>query len=269
MQHRHSLLAGAAAIGLTVAGIGSPMAGPDYYGPTIIPGAPPFFWQGFYVGGNLGGVWSSIDGAGYHDLYFPGIASSFQPGGLTGAGAFGGLQLGYNWQTGCCYVVGIEADIGDMDAGLNTRTITVAGTGGDYASFKTNADAGLYGDIAARAGYSWGHTIFYAKGGFAWFDLGLSASETVVTASGTSQYGNGAGNGFLTGWTAGAGFETMINPNWSWKIEYQYFDFSNGNDGGCCFDGVHNFRLINGDLTISTVKVGFNYIFNYAQPALK
>jgi outer membrane immunogenic protein len=190
---------------------------------------------------------------------------------MTGSGALGGMQLGYNWQTGtCCFILGVEADIGGMDAGLNSRTIAVAGTSGNYASFKTNADGGFYADLTGRAGYNWGHTLFYAKGGFAWFDPSLWAGETVVTPSGTTVYGNGNGNSSLTGWTVGAGFETMINPNWSWKIEYQYFDFSNiGNDGGCCFDGAHNFRYFNGDLTVNSVKVGFNYIFNSALPALK
>jgi outer membrane immunogenic protein len=183
---------------------------------------------------------------------------------------FGGLQLGYNWQSSAyCFVFGIEVDIGGMDTGLDSRSITVQGANGDFVNFRTNAEAGFFGDVTGRVGYSWRHTLIYAEGGFAWFDPGLSVTETVVTASGSSFYGNADKSGFLTGWTVGGGFETMINPRWSWKIEYQFFDLSNNNnDNGCCFDGVHNFRFLNGDLTVTSVKVGFNYIFNDARPLL-
>lgn len=35
-------------------------------------------------------------------------------------------------------------------------------------------------------------------------------------------------NAWKTGWTAGAGLEAKIRPNWSWKFEYLYADFSGG-----------------------------------------
>ncbi len=276
MQHNTSLLlAGAVALGLTVAGLDSSEAAPDCFckstlvtSEAITPGVPPPFWQGFYLGGSIGGDWTDIQASG-HELSFPEIASPIQAGDFSGGSVFGGMQLGYNWQApGCCFVLGLEADIGGMDGGLG-RTVNAAGSGGSSASFKTNGDFGFYGDIAGRAGYSWGHTLIYAKGGFAWFDPGLSVSETVFTSSGVASYGNSNGNTFLTGWTAGAGFESQINPRWSWKIEYLYFDFGLNTDNSCCFDGVRNFRFFNSDLTVNTVKIGFNYIFNDARPVLK
>jgi outer membrane immunogenic protein len=278
MQHRYLLLAGAAALGLTAAGLDSSEAGAaDCFcksavvtSAAITPGVPPPYWQGFYVGANIGGAWSDLQASGSHRLNFPDIAAPYLPEDLGGGGVFGGLQLGYNWQApGCCFVFGVEADIGGMDAGLGGRTMTVAGSGDYYASFKTNADAGFYGDIAGRAGYSWGHTLLYAKGGFAWFDPGLSESETVVTSSGAASYGSRNGSTFLTGWTAGAGFESMITPRWSWKIEYLHFDFGLDANGSCCFDGARNFRAFNSDLTVDTVKVGFSYLFNDARPVIR
>jgi outer membrane immunogenic protein len=276
-MQRYPLLAGAVALGLTVAGFDSSVAEPDCFcksalvtSTAITPGVPPVYWAGFYLGGNIGGDWGEIAGPGYRDLYYAGFPLNFQGADLSGGGVLGGLQAGYNWQSSCCFIFGVEVDIGGMDAGLNSRAVTVQGAGGDYVSFRTDSGAGFFGDVTARAGYSWGHTLVYAKGGFAWFDPGLSVTETIITASGTTVYGNADRNSFLTGWTAGGGFETMINPRWSWKIEYQYFDFANdNNDNGCCFDGVRNFRYLNGDLTINSVKVGFNYIFNYARPILK
>lgn len=51
-------------------------------------------WQGLYLGGNLGYQWGKVTN------------SSVSPSGFMG-----GLQLGYNWQTGQI-VYGLETDIG-------------------------------------------------------------------------------------------------------------------------------------------------------------
>ena len=32
-------------------------------------------------------------------------------------------------------------------------------------------------------------------------------------------------NTTLTGWTVGGGVEWLLNPNWSVKVEYLYYDF--------------------------------------------
>ena len=52
----------------------------------------------------------------------------------------------------------------------------------------------------------------------------------------------------------------MVGPNWSIKAEYLHFDFS-GDDNHCCGDGFNDFRN-NADLTVDTVKLGFNYFFH-------
>jgi hypothetical protein len=59
-----------------------------------------------------------------------------------------------------------------------------------------------------------------------------------------------------------------LNPNWSLKIEYLHFDFGNL-DEHCCNDHVNNFKLFNNDLTVDTVKLGFNYFFHPAPAPLK
>jgi opacity protein-like surface antigen len=278
MHQRESLLAGIAVFALTMTAPATFAAGPDCFckntlvtSSSVTATVPPALWQGFYIGGNLGGDWSDIGGSRSYDLNFPTVTGPLQTGDISGSGVIGGAQFGYNWQfPQCCFVAGIEADLGGIDAGLRHNTVSVQGTGADYASFRAGGDGGFYGDITGRIGYNWVNTLFYAKGGFAWFDPNLSAQETVVTNGVTSYYGNSNGNGssFLTGWTIGAGFESMINPRWSWKVEYMFFDFST-NDNGCCFDGNRNFRYFNNDLTINSVKVGFNYILNGTLPSLK
>jgi opacity protein-like surface antigen len=60
----------------------------------------------------------------------------------------------------------------------------------------------------------------------------------------------------------------MLNPNWTMKVEYLHFDFTNF-DNTWNDSSVTNFKVTHGDLTIDTVKLGFNYILNHGYAPLK
>ena len=92
--------------------------------PVFVP--PPFTWTGFYVGANVGGIFSS--GSRSANLFvpasFPFPLANYFPGGLGSgqSGVIGGGQAGYNWQTGA-FVLGVE---GDFDgAGINNSAAGV------------------------------------------------------------------------------------------------------------------------------------------------
>ncbi len=66
-----------------------------------------------------------------------------------------------------------------------------------------------------------------------------------------------------TGWTIGGGIERKFAPNWSAKIEYQYFDF-----------GSHNLSInaedkYKTDLTAHSVMVGLNYHVGHSYEPMK
>jgi opacity protein-like surface antigen len=75
-------------------------------------------------------------------------------------------------------------------------------------------------------------------------------------------------NTTLTGWTVGGGVEWLLNPNWSVKVEYLFYDFGlNDNNwnatfcpvgGGAC-GSFASWRVFDHDLTVNTVKLGVNY----------
>jgi outer membrane immunogenic protein len=225
------------------------------------PYIPLLTFQGFYIGGHIGGAWGDISGQS-GNFFFPTAPATpfaFREGDLSGSGVFGGLQAGYNFQSGP-WVYGLELDIGGMGALSNNRDLHVVGPVGNFADLRNNGGAGWYGDLTGRLGYAFGPAMLYAKGGFAWAAPNLSASEARTVTGVTTVFGNN-NNNTLTGWTAGGGLEYLISPNWSFKVEYLFFDFSNNNNG-CCFDGTNNFRFFDRDLQVNTVKVGFNYFFH-------
>jgi outer membrane immunogenic protein len=190
-------------------------------------------WTGFYGGVHLGGAWGDLT---VHDFdesreTFKNNTSSF----------FGGGTLGYNLQRGR-FVFGLEADFGGMDlahkqAQPNDPPIVSA------------IDSGAYGDLTGRLGYSFGGTLIYAKGGFAFFNGDVKVTDIPDHTMITTQSN-------LTGWTIGGGLEHKLSPAWSVKAEYQFFDFGSGQ--ASMRDDGDRFRT---DLTVQTVKAGVNYHF--------
>jgi len=79
---------------------------------------------------------------------------------------------------------------------------------------------------------------------------------------------NGASSGIRTGWTAGAGAEAMLAPNWSVKVEYLYVDLSRRSMNipastvpAIVFSSSSPFRE-------QIVRVGLNYHFNWTGPVV-
>jgi outer membrane immunogenic protein len=210
--------------------------------PAFIP-AP--FWQGFYLGGNIGMDWANID-AGSNVVLLGGVSLPATMS-VSSKGILGGVQAGYNFQASN-FLYGIEFDIGGMDIG-GSRTFADALT--PARTFTVSGAGGWYGDIAARGGFAYGGALLYAKGGFALFTGGATVADAF---DGIHQ-----NSGTFTGWTAGGGFEYMLNPRFTIKAEYLYYDLGN-NPLSCCLGSTAG-RFDN-NLTMNTLKIGFNYIFH-------
>jgi len=243
--------------------------------------APAPVWTGFYAGVNLGAAWSNVD---INRFYEPNGLGGFLPcaaPGVVGGGyclggdhlnstnAFGGGQLGYNWQGWGNFVAGIEVDLEGVGGG-NERSFFGVAPGGPpiTATFKENG--GFAGDVTGRLGYAWGNWLLYAKGGFAWFNPDISARATAYDATTGAPFASIGGfgnNTTLTGWTAGGGVEWLLNPNWSVKVEYLFYDFGLNDNwnaticpvgGGAC-GSFASWRVFDHDLQVNTVKLGVNY----------
>ena len=267
-----------AAVAATLLGMGGAATAADMYsggGLKDVPAyVPPPLWTGFYIGGHMGIAWSQLD-LNDHVLTIDGRQFSFGKGNLNSANGFGGGQFGYNFQggnfLGSNFVYGIEVDLGAIALNQHNNRFVETGLGAPVWGMALDGhdDGGFAGDVTGRLGYTWGSALIYAKGGFAFLDVGNRMRETIFWSNGTSSIfdGNNNNDNFLTGWTVGAGLEWKVGPSWSIKAEYLHFDFSNNNDN-CCNDGWNNFRD-NAHLTADTVKLGFNYFWNAPPAPLK
>jgi len=181
-----------------------PRSSAPYYSPA--PTAV-YNWGGAYAGLNVGYEWGRITN------------SSISPSGLEG-----GLQAGYNWQSGQ-FVFGGETDI------------QVSGADDTFAPYKFANP--WFGTLRGRAGYAMNNILFYGTFGLAYGQvkgtfLGLDESKT------------------HTGWAGGLGMEVGMTPNWSAKIEYLYMDLSNR---------AYSITGTSNGFETNMVRFGINYHF--------
>jgi outer membrane immunogenic protein len=165
-----------------------------------------YSWLGPFVALTLGGQWGSVTNA------------PAKPGGVEG-----GLEGGYNWQSGQ-FVYGIAGDLQASSA--NDR----------FAAYQFSNP--WFGTVRARGGIAFNNILIYGT-------LGPAIGSGEVKFSGLSE------STTHLGWTAGLGFEVGLTPNWSAKAEYLYVDLANQN---YLLTGSTGFQS-------NILRLGFSYRF--------
>jgi outer membrane immunogenic protein len=226
------------ALGATVPALAADLGARPYYNKAPTYAAPIYNWTGFYIGGHVGGAFSS-------DNNFNGLVT-----GNNNSGRFlGGLQGGADYQFAPNWVAGLEGQYSWL--GNNGGVIFPGGY------LYTNNQRGL-GSVTGRVGYTWGPGLLYVKGGYAYSDNNETLTLGGVPAAFTLDRGHS------NGYTVGAGLEYMFAQNWSAKVEYQYYNF--GSTRFVTPGPLVPFGSFTND--DHTVKVGLNYRFNWASPVV-
>jgi outer membrane immunogenic protein len=177
---------------------------PYYTAPAPVSG---YSWTGPYIGGNLGYLWGNT------------TKNPTNPSGIAG-----GVQGGYNWQTGQ-FVFGGEADISAADASDT------------FAPWKFSNR--WFGTVRARVGYAFNNILVYGTGGLAFGD-------------GQVQVGILSENKTHFGWAAGFGMEVGLTSNLSARVEYLFVDLT---DKPYALTGTSN------GFESSLLRLGLNYRF--------
>jgi outer membrane immunogenic protein len=190
-----------------VACAATPALAADLPGSSYVAPYGGYNWTGFYAGLNLDYQWGSVSNA------------AAKPSGFAG-----GIQGGFNWQSGNI-VLGGETDL------------QLSGASDTVGPFKFSNP--WFGTLRGRAGYAVNNILFYATGGLAYGSgtvdvLGLSETHSSI------------------GWTGGGGLEVGLTPRWTVRAEYLYMDL-----------GAQNYALtgLSHDFTSSVLRFGANYRF--------
>jgi outer membrane immunogenic protein len=236
--------------------------------PVKAPRAPliaPYNWTGFYVGANVGYAWGPWDASSSQVIFDP--STTHDP---KVNGALGGLQAGYNWQSGA-WVYGLEGDI-QITGAKDSDNWTAPGApntelpseladflpgppGGGAASFSHEWKFPWFATFRGRIGFLPAERVLvYATGGLA---VGESKYNMTFSQPGAGRFYSLSDNETRAGWTVGAGIETVIASRWSAKLEYLYVDLGTHSIDTVDVDGAP-FHVEN-RVRDHILRVGLNY----------
>lgn len=220
---RKQLLCSAAVIAIAIAA-GGPVLAADMPARPVYKASPPpqaiFNWSGFYIGGHIG------YGSGKFD-FNTGVGNG------SGGSLIGGLQLGYNWQSGSV-VWGLEGDVsaarfrdGQIGPGL-----------------PIGAKVDTLASLRGRLGLAFDRVLVYGTAGVGYVrgKVGASTLGTVLTTNVSDSRG-----------VAGGGVEWAPVNNWTFRVEaLDYFGSKTFGLGGDLGNKIGN---------IWAVRTGASYKF--------
>lgn len=212
-------------------------------------------WTGFYIGANVA--------AGWAPTRWIEDATGATPGAVDAAytipGPLAGGQIGFNYQIQNV-VVGVEGEWDWSNLRGSTSCFPFAG----FATQSCGSNIRDVATVTGRVGAVWNDALLYVKGGPAWVRTNYFNS-----CSNCGGLVGGLPDDWLSsdtrhGWTAGAGVEYALSPNWSAKLEYNYVGLP---DHDLLFvpSLVFPFTEIVRE-NIQEVKLGLNYRFSLLRP---
>jgi outer membrane immunogenic protein len=228
-------------------------------------------WTGFYIGGNVGGVFQSASGTSDFQDTADGSTNP-QSNSPSNTSFTGGAQFGYNWQFAPHWLVGVEGDWDWMQSkysfcrqtDINSSACFDNGFGFETVSSQANWMA----TARTRAGFVWDRVMFYGTGGLAWASVQTTESLSCSVAgcgagSNVPFAGSSTFNDIKTGWTAGFGVEGMLTQNWTVRAEWLHTDLGTISDTASTTTPFGTQSVVwSRDERFDTFRVGVNYLFH-------
>ena len=229
---------------VNTANAGSPSI-PEAKEQAVVP-VEPCNWDGFYIGGNVGGLWTNYDSGSYEvtvdqpQIIFPPITFDIPSHNSdTAAAVLGGVQVGLNKQWGH-FVFGVEGDFQDTHAHHDrtfvpdtvTQVTQIFASDTDLISTRRLETNWLVSG-RARLGLAFGCFLLYGPGGVAAAEVDVWANDQATSTA--FIFGNPFFNqtnnhkskdqDTRVGWTAGGGIEWMFFHSLTVGAEFRHSDF--------------------------------------------
>ncbi len=243
MKREFIRCAAGAAAGVLLAGTPAIAAEPA----PVPPPVPAFTWTGFELGAQIGGGWDQTS------VNLPPFADTY-----NGAGPFGGIHIGFNYEFTTPIVVGVQAE-------YNFAGITSDASASPLNYLATSVRE--FGSVDGRLGVAFNNFLIYAIGGFAYGDIRNTVNFQGFPGAASPYITGYPVNRFFTatryGYDVGGGIEYNFWGNWTARIEYRYYDFGTlgYNDAG--FGGPVSISIPNhtDKEIMQTGRLGLTYKF--------
>jgi len=230
------------------------------------PAPPPLSWTGFYLGADIGGLWTrSVSGQWDPPPSGPTLGVLPITGSLNTSALVGGVHGGYNWQFAPVFVAGIEGDWSWTTANttfIQSWVSTITGPRPAALTHMNIVDNWL-ASIRGRIGYLITPvTLVYFTGGGAWGQVGYNA----FAANETSTYvPTSAFSKTVGGYVLGGGVEYVFSNNWSVRAEYLFYRLDTGTSA-IAFDSTGHFPTLPSGFTwsnsdVQSARAGVSYKF--------
>ncbi|WP_272699580.1 outer membrane protein [Desulfovibrio sp. Fe33] len=231
------------------------------------PSALPVQWNGLYVGGALGFAYGQADpelgiDGNYFDVVdraqLDSIGSKDMNEGSLAASVFAGVNHQVeNW------VLGVEGDFtyAPFDEKHDSGTTYYDSVPFQSFDIRTRVASDWMASLKLRLGYAFGRSLVYLSAGPA-----VSEFRCQFHFEDDNMGGNTASvdkKQLSLGWTAGAGYEYMLEEGWGIRARYQHYEFPRVLDAAPSFtnsgfNGVFNNKL---DVRSDLVQIGIFKMF--------
>jgi outer membrane immunogenic protein len=249
---------------------GAPAPSPIYDTDLPVPGNGPlvtYAWTGPYAGANVGyGVGndsvsqSEATTAAGVPIVIPASGNAT----VAPTGLIGGIQLGYNWQGGPNWLVGVEADFQGSSLADTACSPLICFTLPSAPGNPTNVitvqqQLDYFGTLRARAGAVHNNILYYGTAGVA---VGHVTENVNVNSSLSTPpvFASSSSTADLIGFVVGGGIEAALWGGWTGKVEYLYMDLgsvSNALNTGTAAAAAT--VTTNSSIRDHIVRIGANY----------
>ena len=209
----------------------------------------PMNWSGLYVGGHLGGAWSTAAWADPFGATLSPTAprtfriSATSPRRMARSAAAKLAPIGNSAR-------GSTASKAMPAIRRCAATTPVSRDGRHQLRHVVNAVATL----AGRAGFAWDRSLFYLKGGGAWTNTtyNLDGNTFALTLGQASSHID------TLGWVAGIGLEYAITDHWTTRFEYDHIDLPTVTPSFPTMPPINTQRM-GISQSVETLELGVNY----------
>ncbi len=190
---------------------------------------PLFSWTGCYIGGDVGGAWSSQGVSNNSAVLNQALANTT----ATGGSVIGGGYLGCNLRLTPFVVIGAEGDF--SGAGLSATghaQSLIGGTAVAGGSTTWSSTLDSIATVRGRVGFAWTpNTLVYLTGGGAWGRTSYSSTDVFIfgcPACATTSFSNTS-----AGYVLGGGLEwAPWSNNWIVRAEFLYYNLGGATGAG-------------------------------------